>query len=66
MLIDGSEFTGRAELDEVYGARYVVLDDTQTFKNLDNYERLRADPAYRLIDEAPALRNGFAAFERVA
>jgi hypothetical protein len=50
----------------VYGARYVVLDDTKTMKNLENYERLRADPDYRLIEEDPDLRNGFAAFERVA
>jgi hypothetical protein len=34
-------------------------------KNLENVERLKADRAYRLIEEAPALRNGFAAFERV-
>jgi hypothetical protein len=66
VLIDGSEFTGPAELDEVYGARYLVLDDTMTMKNLDNYARLRADPAYRLLEEDPALRNGFAAFERVS
>lgn len=66
VLIDGSEFTGRAELDEVYGARYVVLDDTRTMKNLENYERLRTDLDYRLIAEDSRLRNGFAAFERVA
>jgi hypothetical protein len=65
VLIDGSEFTGPAELDELYGARYVVLDDTTTLKNLDNRERLVADPKYRLIEEDAGLRNGFAAFERV-
>jgi hypothetical protein len=65
VLIDGSEFTGRAELDEVYGARFIVLDDTRTMKNLENVERLKADHAYRLIEEAPKLRNGFAAFERI-
>jgi hypothetical protein len=65
VLIDGSEFTGRAELDEVYGARFVVLDDTRTMKNLENVERLKADGTYRLLEEAPRLRNGFAAFERI-
>jgi len=64
-LIDGSEFTGRAELDEVYGARFLLLDDTQTFKNWDNLRRLEADPTYRLIRGDPAIRNGFAVFERV-
>jgi hypothetical protein len=66
VLIDGSEFTGRAELDEVYGARFLVLDDTETFKNWDNARRLRADPAYRLVRADPATRYGFAVFERAS
>jgi hypothetical protein len=66
VLIDGSEFTGRAELDEIYGARFLLLDDTETFKNLDNKRRLEADPAYRLVRADPATRNGFAVYERVS
>jgi hypothetical protein len=64
VLIDGSEFTGRAELDEVYGARFLLLDDTETFKNWDNARRLRADPDYRLVRADPETRYGFAVFER--
>jgi hypothetical protein len=64
VLIDGSEFTGMAELDEVYGADYILLDDIGTFKNLGSYERLSADPAYRLVQSNPNLRNGYAVFER--
>ena len=66
VLIDGSEFTGSAELDEVYGADYILLDDIGTFKNYRNHERLRADPAYKLTATNPNLRNGYAVFERVA
>jgi hypothetical protein len=66
VLIDGSEFTGRAELEEVYGARFILLDDTETFKNWENAQRLEADEQYRLLSRDPATRNGFAAFERVA
>ncbi len=66
VLIDGSEFTGRAELDEVYGARLLLLDDTRSFKNWDNLERLVADPAYRLVRRSRWTRNGFAVFEKVA
>jgi hypothetical protein len=66
VLIDGSEFAGRAELEEVYGARFIVLDDTETFKNWENSRRLEADPAYRRICADPRLRNGFAVFERVS
>jgi hypothetical protein len=63
VLIDGSEFAGRAELDEVYGTRFLLLDDTRTFKNWDNARRLERDPAYRLVRKGRR-RNGFAIFER--
>ena len=65
VLIDGSEFTGRAELEEVYGARFLLLDDVRAFKNYDNCARLLRDPAYRLLARSRWLRNGFAVFERV-
>ncbi len=64
VLIDGSEFTGKPELDAVYGARFLLLDDIRSFKNWENYHRLRADPAYRLVKKSRWLRNGFAVFER--
>lgn len=62
VLIDGSEFTGRAELDETYGAKLILLDDIRTLKNDFNYERLRSDARYELIKENLSLRNGFAVF----
>jgi hypothetical protein len=65
VLIDGSEFTGPAELDEVYGARHILLDDIGTYKNHANFERLRHDPAYRLTATNAAVRNGYAVFERL-
>ena len=65
VLIDGSEFSGAPELDEVYGAEYILLDDIGTFKNLGNYERLVADPRYKLRASNSTLRNGYAVFERV-
>ncbi len=65
VLMDGSEFAGRAELEEVYGARFLLLDDTETLKNWENSRRLQADPEYRVIRADPHVRNGFAVFERV-
>jgi len=65
VLIDGSEFTGRAELDEVYGARFVLLDDIETYKNWESMRRLKADERYRLLRADSTVRNGFAVFERV-
>jgi hypothetical protein len=64
VLIDGSEFTATAEMAEVYGARFLLLDDVRSFKNYDNWRRLRSDPAYRLLVQSYWLRNGFAIFER--
>lgn len=65
VLIDGSEFTGLAELDEVYGARFILLDDTESYKCWDAYRRLRRDRGYRRIARGKWTRNGFAVFERV-
>jgi hypothetical protein len=64
VLIDGSEFTGRAELKEVLGASLIMLDDINVFKNYENYHALKADPAYRLEEEDWALRNGYAIFRK--
>ena len=65
VLIDGSEFTGSAELGEVYGARFLLLDDTMAFKNWENVRRLETDPRYELVRADSSRRNGFAVFERV-
>ncbi|RBP36658.1 glycosyltransferase involved in cell wall biosynthesis [Roseimicrobium gellanilyticum] len=64
VLIDGSQFTGNAELDEVYGAEFILLDDVQTFKCHEAHQRLLRDPAYELIMENPRLRHGFSIFRR--
>jgi len=65
VLIDGSEFTGKAELDLIYGARIVLLDDIDTFKNYENFRRLSFDPIYDLKHENHTIRNGFAMFEKM-
>jgi hypothetical protein len=65
VVIDGSEFTGRAELEDASGSRFIALDDVRTFKNYDNRRRLERDGSYRRI-AAGRLRNGFAVFERIA
>jgi hypothetical protein len=65
VLVDGSEFTGTAELEAVYGARFLLLDDTRSYKNWDNDRRLSRDPAYRCIERSRWTRNGFAVYEKV-
>ncbi len=64
VLIDGSEFTGMAELKFLYGARYILLDDINAFKNYTNYQELLSDPAYELLEENKSLRNGYAVFKK--
>ncbi|MBE9125458.1 MULTISPECIES: class I SAM-dependent methyltransferase [unclassified Coleofasciculus] len=63
VLIDGSEFTGEAELDEVYGAKYIFLDDINSYKNNRNFQRLINDSSYTLIGGNLQVRNGYAIFK---
>lgn len=65
VLIDGSEFTGDVELEEVYGAKFILLDDICTFKNYKSHQQLLADPNYALIAQNLSLRNGYSIFKRV-
>ncbi|ACB49867.1 glycosyl transferase, group 1 [Crocosphaera subtropica ATCC 51142] len=65
VLIDGSEFTGAVELDQVYGAKIILLDDICTYKNWQSHHRLLSDPNYKLIQHNPTLRNGYSIFIRV-
>ena len=65
VLIDGSEFTGSAELEEIYGARIIILDDVNAYKNYFNYRRLTFDTNYVLVTENWSLRNGYAVFRLV-
>lgn len=65
VLIDGSEFTGIAELNAVIGAAVILLDDTESYKCREAFERLAADPAYRLYMYEPKLRGGFAIYSKL-
>lgn len=64
VLIDGSEFTGSAELDDVYGSKIICLDDINTFKNYKNYQKLLADENYLLIAQNTSVRNGYSIFKK--
>ena len=65
VLIDGSEFSGKADLEEVYGSRIILLDDINSYKNYENYYRLKNDPDYLLFKENWKLRNGYAIFKKI-
>ena len=63
-MIDGSEFTGIEELNRLFGAKWILLDDIRAFKNHYNYHRLRKEPDYQLVEENHPLRNGYAIFAK--
>ncbi|KAF3890797.1 glycosyltransferase family 1 protein [Tolypothrix bouteillei VB521301] len=65
VLIDASELNFSNELEEVYGAKLFVLDDTSTFQNYKNHHRLLIDPNYTLVAQNPSLRSGYAIFKQV-
>jgi len=64
VLIDGSEFTGEAELNEVYGSKVIILDDANSYKNYTAHHRLINDENYELIRKNFSLRNGYSIFKR--
>lgn len=65
VLLDGSEFTGPAELAAVGEPPLLVLDDVASFKHWTTFNQLSARPeTYRLLEHGPGLRNGYAIFAR--
>lgn len=64
VLIDGSAFTGLAELRHTYGAAHILLDDVVDIKTFQCFALLKDDPAYELVAMNPHLRNGYAYFRR--
>ncbi|HTH39796.1 MAG TPA: glycosyltransferase family 1 protein [Rhodocyclaceae bacterium] len=64
VLIDGSEFTGEAELHHVMGAKIIALDDVNAHKCFNVYRMLSNHVNYGLIQQNFELRNGYAVFER--
>ena len=49
-------------MHEVYGAKYICLDDINAFKNYQNYHQLLSDPNYSLLISNLDVR-GFAIFK---
>lgn len=64
VLIDGGEFTGYAELLQIYGAKIICLDDINTFKCFAARQKLLEDQDYELVLEDFSVRNGFSIFIR--
>jgi hypothetical protein len=61
-LIDGSEFTGFVELKKIYGAKYILLDDVNAYKNYYSHNFLNNDKNDKLMTQNYRLRNGYSIF----
>ncbi|MDD2850956.1 MAG: hypothetical protein PHY09_03535 [Desulfuromonadaceae bacterium] len=64
-ILDGSMFTGEADLNAVYGSKYIVLNSVRSIKNYANIIRLNKDPDYCLIDGNIESRCGYAIYRMV-
>jgi hypothetical protein len=64
VALDGSAFTGYAELSEVYGAKIIVLDDVYDIKHWSSFQSLCSSAEYELVEHNPTLRNGYAIFQK--
>jgi len=65
VLIDGSEFTGLVEYNHIRGAKYILLDDINTYKTFQTNELLASDPTYKCLCINNNVRNGFAIYKRI-
>ncbi|WP_092762853.1 glycosyltransferase [Rhodoferax sp. OV413] len=63
-VINGREFTGFAELQQLYGCETIILECTQTYKNQRSLAYLSQDPVYQLLFTEPDIANGLAIFTK--
>jgi hypothetical protein len=64
-LIDGSEFTGLEELNQLWGSKYILLDDINAFKNYNSHKKLKESTEYKCLVEDYTVRNGFSIYKRI-
>jgi hypothetical protein len=65
-LIDGSEFTGYAELIHLRNSKVIAIDDVNSFKGWACFHELQKDSQYQLLFNNWNVRNGFSVFERIS
>ncbi|KOP25823.1 hypothetical protein AMR41_14040 [Hapalosiphon sp. MRB220] len=65
ILIARAGFSGISEVHEIDEARFIILDELNTFESYKIYQRFIAKPNYLLVDQNPSVRNGYAIFQRL-
>ena len=66
VVMTGSQFTGREDLKRVHGARWILLDDTNTLNTYAVWSSLKSDPDYELVHEIRGRKHGFSIFRHRA
>jgi hypothetical protein len=64
VLLDGSAFTGLAEVEKMWGSKVIALDDTVDIKHFHSRKRLDASSFYHIYDKNDNDRNGWAIYVR--
>lgn len=66
VLIDGSELTTSMEIDnELYGAKFVCIDDINIFENYKRCQKYLYNSTYRVVVHNSDSRNGYAIFNKL-
>jgi hypothetical protein len=64
VILDASELNINLKIDKFYGAKFILLDDINTFQNHENYQKLASHPSYVLFSHNYSLRKGYAIFRK--
>ncbi|MGL5924564.1 glycosyltransferase family protein [Chroococcidiopsis sp.] len=64
ILIARPKFDISAEFDEIYGAKFVLLEGINSLQNHNLLHRLLAQPGYTIVAQNLFLRNGYAILKR--
>ncbi|MEH2263613.1 glycosyltransferase [Nostoc sp.] len=64
VLINSYKSNVGLQLEELLGAKFIILKDINTFENYKNCHRLLADENYTLVSHNPSHRNGYAIFKK--
>lgn len=66
VMIDGSPFTAKYELEQIHGAKAIMLDDINDVKNQLNYARMATGGQYWCVEVNKQARNGYAIYKNLA
>jgi tetratricopeptide (TPR) repeat protein len=63
VVLNGSLFSGKADLDAVYGSNFILLTSIKSIKDAANHKRLSDDNNYELLFSNSVTRAGYSMFK---